>query len=145
MKSKSLVKKGLLLLGVVVAIVFLLFVIMVKSGSNEIVSPDRAPGIPADHQWYGGVDGGTWIHCDPQNDFKEFQCSVFSESGSLLGKGLYRPSRDIVPPYEFTMGGQGSIDLKDQQGKDLVLNAEGWIEHSEGKAHYKNGQLTETP
>ncbi|WP_141733571.1 hypothetical protein [Oligoflexus tunisiensis] len=147
---KSFLGKVLLLVGAAVAILAVAFVIFIKvftepSDRDENGKPPRAAGIPADHEWYGGLDGGTWIHCDPQNDLKEFHCSIYGESGSLFGRGLYIPSRPVVPPYEFKMGGERSIDLKDQQGEDLVLKAEGWIETLQGKLLYKNGEPVDNP
>jgi hypothetical protein len=147
---KPFVKKTLLGIGVVFAILAIAFIFLVREFSKpvdpkDIIPPDRAAGIPADHQWYGGVDGGTWIHCDPQNDYKEFHCSIYGESGSLFGKGVYVPSRAVVPPYEFNWGGADSIYLKDQKGEDLVLKANGWVEYAEGKAFYQNGELIDNP
>jgi hypothetical protein len=147
---KPWIKKSLIGISVVIVVLGLAFAFLIREFSKpidpkDITPPDRAAGIPADHQWYGGADGGNWIHCAAQNDFKEFRCSIYAESGSLLGQGTYLPSRPVMPPYQFRWGGQGSINLQDQQGDDLVLLAEGWIEDSEGKSLYKKGELVETP
>jgi len=146
MKLKSLAKKGLLVFGMIVVVLAVLIVIIIKTSSYEIVAPDRSPGIPADHEWYGGVDGGDWIRCEPQNELKEFLCSVYSESGTFSSKGLYIPSRPILPPYALSSGGGGFIYLKDQQEADLVtLKADGWFETSEGKTLYKDGERVDDP
>lgn len=147
---KSVIFKALLGLGiflVVAAIGAMVFVrLNVEPGDrDENGKPPRAAGIPADHEWYGGFDGGNWIHCDPKNDYKEFYCSLYAESGSLLAKGTYVPSRSIVPPYEFRWSGESSINMKDQQAGDLVLLADGWIESADGKSFYRKGELSEAP
>lgn len=148
---KSLILKVLLGLGglvvaIAVAVMIYIRVYVEPSDRDENGKPTRAAGIPADHKWYGGLDGGTWIHCVPQKDYKEFRCSIYGESGLLDAKGVYVPSRAVVPPYEFISGSIGQIILKDQQeGLMVELKAEGWIEFSDGKSFYKNGEPVDAP
>jgi hypothetical protein len=150
MNMKPWVKKSLIGIGVVIVVLCLAFAFLIREflkpiSPEDIIPPDRAAGIPSDHQWYGGADGGNWIHCTAQDDLREFRCSIYAESGSLLGQGTYVPSRAVMPPYQFRWAGASSINLQDQKGDDLVLLADGWIVDSEGKSLFKRGELVETP
>ncbi|HET9240240.1 MAG TPA: hypothetical protein VFO10_23455 [Oligoflexus sp.] len=148
---KPFLKKSLIGIVVGISILALAFLFLLRQFSKpydpkDIVPPERAAGIPADHEWIGGPDGGTWIHCKPEKEYKEFRCSVYGESGELYAKGLYLPSRPVVPPYELMHGGMGRIILKDQQqGLMVEIKAEGWIEYADGTSLYKDGEPVDGP
>ncbi len=59
--------------------------------TSTVTPPPRPPAVPAAAVWAGGLDGGAWILCKPQGP-REFDCTIYGDSGDLWAQGRYRPS-----------------------------------------------------
>ena len=51
--------------------------------------PKRKVGIPKDAVWAGGIDGGSWILCSNQKEFK-YDCTIYNDhTGELMARGTF--------------------------------------------------------
>lgn len=52
-----------------------------RDGTDPL-NPDRPPGMPESAVWYGGLDGGEWVHCNLQKG--TLDCEFYwQRSGNL--------------------------------------------------------------
>lgn len=56
--------------------------------------PPRPASVPAGAQWAGGPDGGAWVLCTRMA--RDFDCTVFHESGDVWEKGRYRAEPPVA-------------------------------------------------
>jgi hypothetical protein len=69
----------------------LLFVALTGACKDAPVTPPpRPPKVPAAAVWAGGPDGGAWILCKPRQEPRDFDCTVFHDSGDVWARGRYR-------------------------------------------------------
>jgi hypothetical protein len=90
-----------------------------------VTPPPRPARVPAAAVWAGGLDGGAWILCKPRQEPRDFDCTVFHESGDVWARGRYRPS-----PADAAAKG---LDFSAFDGETLYLMNGGFLEPVSGR------------
>ena len=109
--------------------------------------PPRPEGVPPAAVWAGGVDGGDWLLCSPDEGGSrgEFACQVFSDqTGDITARGRYvfaecssagecAPQADVPPRLAFRSFDGIWFHLEG----GLALVPDGEIDHPFGDGHGK--------
>jgi len=114
--------------------------LLTMSCSSTITPPPRPASVPADAEWAGGGDGGSWILCKHTTG-PAYDCSIYNDSGDLEAQGQFVhsfPSGHAALKYSCYNG--ISIDLESGQ-----FLPEGWINYPFGdggdkRVLYKRGK-----
>jgi hypothetical protein len=124
-------------------IALLLAVIMANVLSCQPYCPTRPPSVPSEAVWAGGPDGGAWIVCKwrTKEPLLEYDCQVFSETGSLWSNGTYLMATEHGIPLTG-LGKGGSISsFQFYDGRIISISSrrslipEGWVTYPTGSEH----------
>lgn len=118
---------------------------------QSVKPPPRAAGIPSNAVWAGGVDRGSWILCEFQEQSGDrYRCKIFNDysgtteaSGEYIirhstwdkdqKKAIYSPVAQRPHILRYRSFDGVTIRLDDS----MELLPDGWIDHPFGDGHGK--------
>ena len=72
-------------------ILLLAVVAVAVSCGYRKVPPDRPTNVPAQAVWAGGLDGGSFVHCEVDSSRDVNKCTVYNEdTGQVMEQGDFR-------------------------------------------------------